>query len=149
MKEHCRDELNNDSIVTNIRRPLLTSVKIKKIIIKAKCARVNGMQKKKLHKNNRNIHMTVVIFVIYHFTSSITRPLNLITEQLKNLSIGAVLKKDIDYPYDDEIGNMINSVKSKFKRHKRFKVKIDESNINYPYIMIDTKFKDVLLESTY
>jgi len=42
---------------------------------------------------------------------------------------------------------MINSVKSKFKRHKRFKVKIDESNINYPYIMIDTKFKDVIVSN--
>ncbi len=53
----------------------------------------------------------LVTVVIYTFMSSITRPLNQVTQQLKNLSIGIVEREDIDYKHSDEIGYMIDSVK--------------------------------------
>lgn len=38
---------------------------------------------------------------------------------------------------------MTSSAKSK----SRFKVKIDEGNINFPFIVVDTKFKDVIIKN--
>ena len=39
---------------------------------------------------------------------------------------------------------MTNSVKSKFRR---FEVRMDDTNIKYPYIVVDTKFKDVIISN--
>ncbi len=39
---------------------------------------------------------------------------------------------------------MRNSAKSK---SRRFKIRMDEDNIKYPYIVIDTKFEDMIISN--
>ena len=39
---------------------------------------------------------------------------------------------------------MRNSAKSK---SRRFKIRIDEDNIKYPYIVVDTKFEDMIISN--
>ena len=41
---------------------------------------------------------------------------------------------------------MTNSVRSKYSG-KRFEVKIDDDNINYPYIVVDKKFTDAIIKN--
>ena len=53
----------------------------------------------------------IIIILIYKFMDTITLPLKLATEQLKGLSIGSIDKKEIKYDHQDEIGEIINSVK--------------------------------------
>ena len=42
---------------------------------------------------------------------------------------------------------MTNSAKSKSRRSKRFRIRIDEDNIKYPYIVVDTKFNDMIISN--